>query len=82
MNPLSSLLDSINQGASTGSSSAQDVFAQESTTIAPQRTPSAPSELIAPERTMSAPADDGATRRVASEVDGCDTTKMIVCTEN
>ena len=49
-------------------------MAQESTTIAP--------ELITPERTMSAPADDGATGKVAIEVDGCDTTKMIVCTEN
>ena len=75
MDPSSSLLDSINQAASTRSPSAQDVLAHASTTIAPsekvapQRTPSAPSELVAPERTMSAPADDGGTDKVAIEIE-------------
>jgi len=67
MDPLLSLLDSLNQAASTGSPSAQDVLTHASTTIAPseqvapQSTTSAPSELVAPERTMSAPAGNGAT---------------------
>ena len=61
MDPSSSLLDSHNQAASTRSSSAQDVLAHASKTIAPpeqvasQRTPNAPSELVTPERITSAP---------------------------
>jgi len=76
MDPISSLLDSINQAASSRSPSAQDVLAHASTIIAPyeqvasQRTTTAPSELAAPE--MSAPADNGATDIVDTEVGGDD----------
>ncbi len=62
MDPLSSLLDSINQAASSRSPSDEDVLAHASTIIAPseqvasQRTTTAPSELAAPESAMSAPA--------------------------
>ena len=74
MDPSLYLLDSLDQAASTGGPSAQDVLVHASTTIASpeqgasQCTPSAPPELIAPECTMSAPADDGATDKVAIEV--------------
>ena len=78
MDPLSSLLDSINQAASSRSPSAQDVLAHASTIIAPseqvasQRTTTAPSELAAPESAMSAPAGNGATDIVDTEVGGDD----------
>ena len=73
MDQLSSLLDSIDQAASSRSPSAQDVLAHASTIIAPseqvasQRATSAQSEL-APESAMSTPADNGATDIVAIEV--------------
>ena len=78
MDPLSSLLDSIDQAASSRSPSAQDVLAHASTTIAPseqaapQRATSAQSEQAAPESAMSTPADNGATDIVAIEVGGDD----------
>ena len=78
MDPLSSLLDSINQAASSRSPSAQDVLAHASTIIAPseqaapQRATSAQSEQAAPESAMSTPADNGATDIVAIEVGGDD----------
>ena len=78
MDPLSSLLDSINQAASSRSPSSEDVLAHASTTIAPpeqvasQRTTTAPSELAAPESAMSAPAGNGATDIVDTEVGGDD----------
>ena len=78
MDPTSSLLDSINQAASSRSPSAQDVLAHASTINAPseliasQRTTSAPSELAAPESAMSAPAGNGASDIVDIEVDGDD----------
>ena len=78
MDPTSSLLDSINQAASSRSPSAQDDLAHASTIIAPseqvasQRTTTAPSELAAPESAMSAPADNGATDIVDTEVGGDD----------
>ena len=78
MDPLSSLLDSINQAASSRSPSDEDVLAHASTTIAPseqvapQRTTTAPSELAAPESAMSAPACNGATGIVDTEVGGDD----------
>ena len=78
MDPTSSLLDSINQAASSRSPSAQDVLAHASTIIAPseqvasQRATSAPSELAAPESAISTPADNGATDIVDSEVGGDD----------
>ena len=78
MDPLSSLLDSINQAASSRSPSAQDVLAHASTIIAPseqvasERTTTAPSELAAPECAMSAPAGNDATVEVAIDVDGDD----------
>ena len=78
MDPLSSLLDSINQAASSRSPSAQDVLAHASTTIAPseqvasQRATSAQSELAAPESAMSTPAENGATDMVDIEVGGDD----------
>ena len=50
MDPLSTLLYSINQAASTRSPSAQDVLTQASTTIAQ-------SEQVAPQRTLSAPSE-------------------------
>ena len=59
--PLSSLLDSINQAASSRSPSAQDVLAHASTInaqselVASQRTTSAPSKLAAPDSAMSSP---------------------------
>ena len=74
MDPLSSLLDSINQAASLRSPSAQDVLAHASTINAPselvalQRTTSAQSELATPESAMSTPADNGATDIVDTEV--------------
>jgi hypothetical protein len=40
--------------------------------VASEHTTSAPSELVTPERTMSAPAGNGATDKVAIEVDGDD----------
>jgi hypothetical protein len=61
MDPLSSLLDSIDQAASSRSPSDEDVLAHASTIITPseqvasQRTTTAPSELAAPESAMSAP---------------------------
>ena len=78
MDPTSSLLDSINQAASSRSPSAQDVLAHASTINAPselvasQRTTSAQSELAAPESAISAPADSGATDMVDIEVGGDD----------
>ena len=78
MDPLSSLLDSINQAASSRSPSAQDVLAHVSTIIAPseqaapQRATSAQSEQAAPESAMSTPADNGATDMVRIEVGGDD----------
>ena len=83
MDPLSSLLDSINQAASSRSPSAQDVLAHASTIIAPseqvasQRTTTAPSELAAPESAMSAPAGNGATDKVAVEIDGDDSPEVV-----
>ena len=65
MDPTSSLLDSINQAASSRSPSAQDVLAHASTIIAP-------SEQVASQRTTSAPAGNGATDEVAIEVGGDD----------
>ena len=71
MDPTSSLLDSINQAASSRSPSAQDVLAHASTIIAKQvasqRATSAQSELAS---AMSTPADNGATDIVAIEVGG------------
>jgi hypothetical protein len=78
MDPLSPLLDSINQAASSRSPSDEDVLANTSTIIAPselvasQRTTTAPSELAAPESAMSAPAGNGATDIVDTEVGGDD----------
>ena len=78
MDPLSSLLDSINQAASSRSPSAQDVLALASTIIAlseqvaSQRATSAQSELAAPESAMSTPAGNGATDIVDIEVGGDD----------
>ena len=78
MDPLLSLLDSINQAASSRSPSVQDVLAHASTIIAPseqvasQRTTSAQSELAAPGSAMSPPADNGATDIVDTEVGGDD----------
>ena len=78
MDPTSSLLDSINQAASSRSPSAQDALAHASTIIAQseqvasQRTTSALSELAAPESAMSALADNGATDIVDIEVGGDD----------
>ncbi len=69
MNPLSSLLDSINQAASSRSPSSEDVLAHASTTIAPpeqvasQRTLN---ELVAPERTTSAPPEQVAPQRTTN----------------
>ena len=78
MDPLSSLLDSINQAASSRSPSDEDVLAHASTIIAPseqvasRRTTTTPSELAAPESAMSAPVGNGATDIVAAEVGGDD----------
>ena len=78
MDPTSSLLDSINQAASSRSPSTQGVLAHASAIIAPseqvasQRTTSAPFELAAPESAMSAPAGNGATAEVIIEVGGDD----------
>ena len=72
MDPTSSLLDSINQAASSRSPSAQDVLAHASTInapsepVAPQRTTSAPFELVAPQRTTSAPSEPVAPQRTTS----------------
>jgi hypothetical protein len=68
----------LNQAAPTRSTSAQDVLAHASTTnapselVAPKRITSAPSELVAPECTISDPAANGATDKVAIDVDGDD----------
>ena len=86
MDPLTSLLESLDQAASARSPSAQDVLAhanapaeqvapQRTTTapseqVAPQRTTNAPSELVVPRRTTSAPVDIEATDEVADDVDG------------
>jgi len=83
MDPTSSLIDSINQAASSRSPSAQDVLAHASTAIAsseqvaPQRTTSAPTELAALERAMSDPAGNGATDIVAIEVNGDDSQPIL-----
>jgi hypothetical protein len=63
MDPSSSLLDSLNQAASTRNPSAKDVLALQRATTAPselvnpERTTYAPSELVAPEHTTYAPSD-------------------------
>ena len=58
MDPLTSLLESLDQAASTRSPSAQDVLAHENAPaeqVAPQRTTTAPSEQVALQRTTTAP---------------------------
>ena len=85
MDPLTSLLDSLDQAASTRSPSAQDVLAHAnapaeqvapkrttapSEQVAPQRTTTAPSELVVPRRTISAPVGNDATGEVADDADG------------
>ena len=75
MDPSSSLLDSLNQAASTRIPSAQDGLAHASTTVAPpeqvapQRTIIAPPEQVALQRTINA---SSALIKVAIEVDGDD----------
>jgi hypothetical protein len=87
MDPTSSLLNSINQAASSRSPSAQDVLAHASTINAPselvasQRTTSAQSELAAPESAMSARADNGATDIVDIEVGGDDSPRSSASPE-
>ena len=86
MDPSSSLLDSLDQAATTRSPSTQDDLVHASTTIAPseqvasQRSTPAPSEPVAPEHTMSArsaPAGDGATdKAVISIPRGCPSSTM------
>ncbi len=83
MDPSSSSLDSLNQAASTRSSSAQDVSAHASTTIASpeqvasHRTPNAPSELVAPQRTTSAQSEQAAPERAMSSPAGNDATDIV-----
>ena len=72
MDPLSSLLESLDQTASTRSQSAQDVLAHASTTIAPseqvapERTTNDPSEQVAPERTINSPSEQVASQRTTN----------------
>ena len=55
MDPLSSLLDSLNQVAASEQVAPQRKTNAPSELVAPECTTSAPSELVAPERTISAP---------------------------
>ena len=69
MDPLTSLLESLDQAASTRSPSAQDVLAHAnalSKQVAPQRTTTAPSEQVAPQRTTNAPSELVVPRRTTS----------------
>ena len=79
MDPLTSLLESLDQAASTRSPSAQDALAHANAPaeqvappeqVAPQRTTIAPSELVVPRRTISAPVGNDATGEVADDADG------------
>ena len=85
MDPLSSLLASRDQAASTRSPSAQDVLAQAnapaeqvapSEQAAPQRT-NAPSEQVAPQRTTTAPSELVVPRRSTSSPGGNDATDEV-----
>ena len=69
MDPLTSLLESLDQAASTRSPSAQDVLAHanaSSEQVAPKRTTTAPSEQVAPERTTTAPSEQVAPQRTTN----------------
>ena len=85
MDPLTSLLESLDQAASTRSPSAQDVLAHAnapaeqaapqrttapSEQVAPQRTTTTPSELVVPRRSTSSPGGNDATDEVAEDADG------------
>ena len=91
MDPLTSLLDSLDQAASTRSPSAQDVLAHAnapaeqaapqrttapSEQAAPQRT-TAPSEQVAPQRTTTAPSELVVPRRSTSSPGGNDATDEV-----
>jgi hypothetical protein len=85
MDPISSVLDSLDQVTPPEQVIQQrtpdappELVVPERTTsapfelVAPERTTSAPSELVVPERTMSAFAGNGASDKVVIEVDGDD----------
>ena len=91
MDPLTSLLESLDQAASTWSPSAQDVLAHAnapaeqvtpqrttapSEQVAPQRT-TAPSEQVAPQRTTTAPSELVVPRRSTSAPGGNDATEEV-----
>ena len=69
MDPLTSLLESLDQAASTRSPSAQDVLAHANAPaeqVAPQRTTTAPSEQVAPQCTTTAPSEQVAPQRTTN----------------
>ena len=85
MDPLTSLLESLDQAASARSPSAQDVLAHAnapaeqvapSEQVAPQRT-TAPSEQVAQQRTTNAPSELVVTRRSISAPGGNDAIEEV-----